>query len=201
MFHSLWKCVEDMPVSWTKLWCLARAVCGNSWFFTTSFWPETHFVFSLVFTQLSANRPSMSRIIYFRCLHSQCGWAAVTSRWALTTSTWPLWKILKWFNEAQLRSYKVFATRKIRQDVTQDKHTKHKYTRDIKSRNNTFSSFFSLRYSSFPFFIADSSRGKRLRCSRAPLPPLPSSSSSSAAAPPADWRVPRAFLLRYSVRA
>lgn len=66
------------------------------------------------------------------------------------------------------------------------------------SRIITFSSFFSLRYSSFPFFSEDSSRGKRLRCSRAPLPPLCSSSSPFS---PADWRAARAFLLRYSVRA
>ena len=70
----------------------------------------------------------------------------------------------------------------------------------IKSSNITFSSFFSLRYSSFPFFSDDSSRGKRLRCSRAPLPPL-RSSSWSALLPPSYGRAARAFFLRYSVRA
>lgn len=70
----------------------------------------------------------------------------------------------------------------------------------IKGSNITFSSFFSLRYSSFPFFSDDSSRGKRLRCSRAPLPLLRSSSWSSLL-PPSYGRAALAFFLRYSVRA
>lgn len=74
--------------------------------------------------------------------------------------------------------------------------TQEKSINNRTSSTITFSSFFSLRYSSFPFFSEDSSRGKRLRCSTCPPLWLLSSSVLSS-----DGRPARAFLLRYSVRA
>lgn len=126
---------------------------------------------------------------------------------ALETPTWTLWWEYFVKISVSFQNTFVYVTSSIlklllsSQAITCRNFACEKHTSDRRSSTNTFSSFFSLRYSSFPFFPEDSSRGKRLRCSRAPLPSLRSSSSSSSLLPPSDWRAARDFPLRYSVRA